>query len=513
MAPSSKAPTKTRGTSSRAFSTSGGLRRTTAACWATACTMCLRPEGTGFRPSARSGATAERANSAPWARRRSARRPRRFSRPLWASRVPLSSRKPCSMSGDPAWAANVLPAPPRAAVRPVLRSAHGLEWTDDYAWIRAENWQEVLRDPSRLPSDIRSHLVAENAYADAVLAPTAALQEELVQEMRARIQEDDREPPQVDGPHAYYSRYRPGGQHRIYCRKPRAGGDETILIDGDALAEGKPFFRLASARHSPDHKKIAWSADDLGSELLTIFMRDVERSADLPDRVVRATDDIVWTRDSTAFLYVEQDENHRPFRVMLHRLGTDQREDAEIFVEADPAWFIGVRATRLGRSALLVVHGHDGAETHVVDLDRPSAKPLLIAPRRPGLFYDVMDHGDGFYIRTNSGARDFKIVFASGEAPREENWRDVVPHREGNFIADATLFRDYLVVLAREDSRPRLTIHDFGNGDTSDIAFEEETYALDFEPVYEFDSRLLRFSYSSMARPKGILDTDFATRA
>ena len=124
-----------------------------------------------------------------------------------------------------------------------------------------------------------------------------------------------------------------------------------------------------------------------------------------------------------------------------------------------------------------------------------------------------MDHGDGFYIRTNSGARDFKIVFASGEAPQEENWRDVVPHRDGNFIADATLFRDYLVVLAREDSRPRLTIHDLGSGETNDIAFEEETYALGFEPVYEFDSRLLRFSYSSMARPKEILDADFATRA
>ncbi len=411
------------------------------------------------------------------------------------------------MNDDP------LPAPPRADTRRSTRSAHGLTWTDDYAWIRAENWREVLRDPSRLAPDIRSLLEAENAYADALLAPSAELQKELVREMRARLREDDSEPPQVDGPYAYYSRYRLGGQHRIDCRRPREGGDETVLIDGDARAAGKAFFRLAAASHSPDHTKFAWSADQLGSEILSIGVRDLVCGEDLADRVVNATDDIVWTRDSKAFLYVEQDENHRPFRVMLHRLGTDQSEDAEIFVEADPAWFIGVRATRLGRSALIVVHGHDGSETHVVDLDRPSAKPLLIAPRRPGLFYDVMDHGDGFYIRTNSGARDFKIVFASGEAPQEENWRDVVPHRDGNFIADATLFRDYLVVLAREDSRPRLTIHDLGNGETSDIAFEEETYALGFEPVYEFDSRLLRFSYSSMARPKEILDADCATRA
>jgi len=416
------------------------------------------------------------------------------------------------MSGDPAWAANVLPAPPRAAVRPVLRSAHGLEWTDDYAWIRAENWQEVLRDPSRLPSDIRSHLVAENAYADAVLAPTAALQEELVQEMRARIQEDDREPPQVDGPHAYYSRYRPGGQHRIYCRKPRAGGDETILIDGDALAEGKPFFRLASARHSPDHKKIAWSADDLGSELLTIFMRDVERSADLPDRVVRATDDIVWTRDSGAFLYVEQDENHRPFRVMLHRLGTKQDEDVEVFAEPDPAWFIGIEPTRLGRLALITVHGHDASETHVIELDAPALKPTLVAPRRAGVFYDVMDHGDCFYLRTNAQARDFRIVVAPRGSSSEADWRDVVPHRDGRFIAAATLLKDFLVVLMREDSRPRLSVYDLGSGAAHDIAFDEETYDLGFETVYEFDTKLIRFSYSSMARPEEIYDYDCETR-
>ena len=159
-----------------------------------------------------------------------------------------------------------IPAPPRAEVRPTRLSAHGFAWADDYAWIRADNWREVLRDPSELPRDIRALLEAENAYADALLAPTLALQKELKREMRARLKEDDSEPPQVDGPWAYYSRFRHGGQHRIYCRKPREGGAETVLIDGDARAEGKAFFQLAGARHSPDHSKFAWSSDDLGSE-------------------------------------------------------------------------------------------------------------------------------------------------------------------------------------------------------------------------------------------------------
>ena len=240
------------------------------------------------------------------------------------------------------------PAPPRADIRPMQRSAHGIAWTDEYAWIRAENWREVLRDPTRLPSDVRALLEAENAYADALLAPTAALQKELVREMRARLKEDDSEPPQVDGPWAYYSRYRQGGQHRMYCRRPREGGEGTVLIDGDARAEGKPFFRCAAAAHSPDHTKFAWSVDELGSEMLTIRVRDVERSEDLPDFIVNATDDVVWARDAKAFLYVEQDENHRPFRVMLHRLGNDTSEDAEVFSETDrPGSSASSRGARL----------------------------------------------------------------------------------------------------------------------------------------------------------------------
>ena len=247
--------------------------------------------------------------------------------------------------------------------------------------------------------------------------------------------------------------------------------------------------------------------------MMTIRMRDVERGDDLPDLIVNATDQLVWTRDSTALLYVEQDEHHRPFRVMLHRLGTEQSEDVEVFAEADPAWFIGLAATRLGWSALIVVHRHDASETHVVDLDRPTAKPLLITPRRSGLFYDVLDHGDCFYIRTNSQARDFKIVIAPRAAPDEANWRDIVPHRDGRFLADATLFSDFLVVLAREDSRPRLIVHDLESGHEHEIAFDEETYALDLGTVYEFNSRLVRFNFSSMNRSEEVVDYDCATRA
>ncbi len=404
------------------------------------------------------------------------------------------------------------PAPPRAEIRQSTLSAHGVAWVDDYAWMRAENWRDVLRDPSQLPSDIRAHLEAENAYADALLAPTLPLQRRLVREMRGRLQEDDSEPPQADGPWAYYSRFRHGGQHRIYCRRPREGGGEMVLIDGDARARGMAFFQLAAARHSPDHSKFAWSSDDVGSELLTIAVRDLECGADLADRVGGATGDIVWTRDSQAFLYVEQDENHRPRRVMLHRLGTMQSEDAEIFVENDPAWFIAIEPTLLGRLALISVHGHDASETRLVDLDAPLLAPGLVAPRRPGFHYDVMDHGDRFYIRTNAGAPDFKIVVAPLDAPQEANWRDFISHHDGRLIADATLFARHLVMLMRENALPRLVVHDLSSGEAHDVAFEDEPHFLRLEPSYEFGASVLRFSASSMARPQETYDYGLSER-
>jgi oligopeptidase B len=197
---------------------------------------------------------------------------------------------------------------------------------------------------------------------------------------------------------------------------------------------------------------------------------------------------------------------------MLHRLMTAQTDDVELFVEDDPAWFIGIEPTRLGHAAIISVHGHDASEALVVDLDHPILPPRLVAPRRPGFRYEVMDHGDRFFIRTNAAAPDFKIVVAPRDAPQEANWRDVVAERNGRFIAAATLFKAQLVLLMREMSRPRLAVHDLKSGEAHEIAFDEETYFLRLETVYEFDTSLIRFSYASPARPQETYDYDVVKR-
>lgn len=181
------------------------------------------------------------------------------------------------------------PGPPVAPKRPVTVTHHGMSRTEDYAWLRADNWQQVMREPSALPAEIRAHLEAENAWVDARMADTAALQERLFAEMKGRIKEDDSSVPAADGPFAYATRFVEGAQYPMLVRTPRSGGPETVLLDANVEAEGKDYFRLAGAEHSPDHRLLLWGADEKGSEFATLKVRDLATGADLPDTVVETT--------------------------------------------------------------------------------------------------------------------------------------------------------------------------------------------------------------------------------
>ena len=176
-------------------------------------------------------------------------------------------------------------------------TAHGLTVSDDYAWLKDANWQDVLRDPSILNADIRNYLEAENAYTDDLLGHTAPLQRTLVAEMRGRIKEDDFSVPAPDGPFAYLRKFRDGGQHEMFGRTPRDGGKTEIILDGDQLAAAHDYFKFGGARHSPDHGLEAWSADIKGSEYFSVRVRDWAGGSDRDDLVEETDGTVVWSAD------------------------------------------------------------------------------------------------------------------------------------------------------------------------------------------------------------------------
>jgi oligopeptidase B len=406
----------------------------------------------------------------------------------------------------------LLPAP-RAEKRPTTQTVHGVTLTDEFAWLRADNWQEVMRKPEVLPQDIRAYVEAENAYCETALADTKPLQDELFEEMKARIKEDDSSVPTPDGAYAYNSRFVTGAQYPIYIRTPRNGGAETILLDGNKEAEGKEFWMLGGLSHSPDHKLIAYGVDDKGSELFTLKFRDIATGRDLDDVLEDTAGGGVWAADSKTVFYTKRDENHRPKFIYRHRLGTPQSADVLVYEEQDPGFMAGVSRTQSGDMILIETHDHQTSEVHIIDAHTPDGPIHLVAAREPNHEYSVEHWGDDIIITTNAdGAEDFKIMTAPYRTPERKNWRDFVSHKPGRLILSVVPLKNHLIRLEREDGLPRIVVRDMRNGSEHSIAFPEEAYSLGMSAGYEFDTTQIRFTYSSLTTPNETYDYDVVTK-
>ncbi len=403
--------------------------------------------------------------------------------------------------------------PPVAARHPVSITTHGITRTDDYAWLRAENWQAVMRDPSVLAPDIRTYLEAENAYAATAMADVEGLRQTLFAEMRARIKEDDSSVPAPDGPFAYATRFTHGGEHPLIVRTPRDGGPETVLLDADAMSAGKAYFRLGGWAHSPDHRYLAYATDDSGNEFFTLRVRDTETGDDLADVIEETSGSAVWSNDGRTLFYVWLDANHRPAKVFRHKLGSSHSDDVVVYADPDPGFFLAVGQTQSRRFIVIDSHDHQTSEARVLDADAPESAPRLIARRKQAQEYSVDHSGDRFFILTNAdGAEDFKIVTAPIATPDRRRWKEFIPHKSGRLILAHTVYMDYLVRLERESGLPRIVVHHLPSGEEHTIAFDEEAYSLGVLDGFEFDTATLRFTYSSMTTPGRVYDYDMAAR-
>ena len=423
---------------------------------------------------------------------------------------------PTAVPGSPLLERALSLTPPEVEARPVTIEQLGRTRVDNFAWLRDDNWQQVMRDPSVLQADIGAMLEAENAHHDEVMAPLAGLQERLFQEMRGRIKEDDSTVPMRNGQWFYYSRFREGGQYRIFARRPadengEISGDEIILLDGDAEAEPYEYFRLAAFEHSPDQRLAAWAVDTKGSEYYTIRIRDLETGEDIATLSAEGYGDLVWATDSRTVYWVWRDENARPKRV--YRQAIDATEPELVFEEADDGFFIGVARTE-GDTWIVVGTGdHITSEIRLFDAGDPAAEPLLVAEREPGVRYSLTETGQGMFIHTNLGdAVDFKVMRAPVDDPRRENWEEFLEHRPGVYVTGLIGFEHWLVRSERANALPRIIVRNVDSGEEYPIAFNEEAFALGMSGGYEFATNEVRFTYESPSTPRQTWDFDMAAR-
>jgi oligopeptidase B len=408
-------------------------------------------------------------------------------------------------------------APPVARKHPTETRIHGLVLKDDYAWLRENENPEVT-----------AYLEAENAYAEAQLAPLTGLREELYAEMLSHIKQTDVSVPFRDGAWWYYTRTEEGLQYAIHCRKPgtAAGPDgdareevgEEVILDGNALAEGHPFFAIGDTDISDDGRWLAYSTDTRGFRQYTLHIKDLETGETLAGEVERVGS-LVWAADNrTLFYTVEDEQQKRQYQLWRHALGAQHADDALVYQDDDERFNVGAGRTRDGKFLVMASASHITSECRFLRADGPEGAFTLVAPREDEHEYSI-DHRHGlWFIRTNDRGRNFRLVTAPESAPERAHWTELIPHRDQIMLEEIDLFADFFVACEREDGLPRLRLWDFeGEGadaaPAGEIAFPEPAYSAYPHVNRIFETTTFRYAYQSLVTPSSVFEYDVAARA
>ena len=404
-------------------------------------------------------------------------------------------------------------AAPRAKVSPTRHETHGVVRTDDYHWLRERG------DPA-----VTAHLEAENAYTQAVMAPTEGLQETLFAEIKGRIRQTDMSVPYREGDYLYYTRYEDGREYPIHCRRPvdapaavdvpAAVDGEQVLLDVNVLAEGRDFCQVSALEVSPDGRLLAYAIDIEGRRIHTIRVRDLPAGALLDDELAGVTSNLVWANDNRTLFYTRQHpETLRWHQVWRHALGTPQADDVLVYEEADETFNCEVGRTRSKRYLLIASAQTVSTEYRLLDADRPDGAFEVFWPRARDHEYDVDHYRDRFYVRTNHRARNFRLMETAAAGTPPERWVEVVPHRDDVLLESFALFRAHLVLQERRAGLTRLHVRPWSGDGAHDIAFDEPVYDVHVSVNREADTRLLRFGYESLTTPRSIYDYDMEARS
>ncbi len=395
------------------------------------------------------------------------------------------------------------PRPPVAKKAPKTLELHGVKRVDPYYWLKEREDPEVI-----------AYLEAENAYTEAVMAPTKDLQEKLFQEIVGRIQQDDSTVPYRDRGYYYYERYEEGDDYPIYCRKKGSlEAPEEILVDANELAQGHEFFSLGGVRVSAGNGLLSYAVDTVGRRFYTRRFRDLATGKELPDVLEKVTPNAAWANDDKTLFYARQHpETLRWYRIYKHVVGTDPAADVLVYEEPDEEFNAFVYKTRSDRFLVIGAVQTLSSEYRVLDADNPDGEFRIIQPREENHEYGIDHLGGHFYIRTNLGAKNFRLMKTPVEATTKDNWVEVIPHREDVFLDEVDLFKDHLVVSERKGGLLHLRIVPWDGGADHYLDFGEPAYSAYTTDNRELDTGVLRYVYTSLTTPRSYFDYDMKSR-
>lgn len=405
--------------------------------------------------------------------------------------------------------------PPVAKRIAFERSLHGCVWTDHYHWLRAENWQECIDEPQALPDDIAEYLHAENAWFEHCMSETTELREQLVLEMRGRMQDVDQSLPDREGNWCYLECFEANDEYPRYYRYERGKSIEhetaQLLVDFNHEAQGFEYFDPGDVEYSPAHTHLAWSADTKGSERYRVHIRDLSTGIDTD--IVDDVYGISWG-DAEHLFYTKVGEDYRPGKVFRHKLGTPCEEDVLVYEEHDTRFSCTVWTSLSDQYVFIGAEMNDESEIWFIPVVAITSEPMLVEPRSAGLEYSIDHQGERFFILTNAdGAADFKIMTTPCLTPGRKHWQDWLALREGIMVLDVYVYKHWVMWLERENALPRICFSrsDKRACDMQTLDFDQEAYALSLEPLLEFDESAFRFGYTSPSQPEQTYRFDMQT--
>lgn len=382
-------------------------------------------------------------------------------------------------------------------------TAHGHTRVDNYFWMRLSDDQKNADSSDAQTTEVLNYLKAENVYSDEMLAHTKDLQEELYDEIVGRIKQTDQSvPTKVDG-YWYYTRYEEGEDYAFYCRKAETmEADEEIMLNGPEMGNKHNYFSIAGRSVSTNNNLLAYGVDTISRRRYNIFFKDLSTGEMLPDVIENTTGGATWANDNKTVFYTRRDqETLRSYRIYKHVLGTDPAEDELVFEETDETFSCFVYKTK-SKKFIMIGSSHTlSQEYRFLDADTPDGEWKVIQSRERGLEYGVSHYGDHFYIKTNLDAKNFRLMKTPTNASSKENWEEVIGNRDDVLFEGIEIFKDYLVVEERKDGLNQIRIIRWDDNSEHYMEFNDPAYSAGVGYNPEFDSKIMRFGYSSMTTP------------
>jgi oligopeptidase B len=392
--------------------------------------------------------------------------------------------------------------PPVAKVEPKTTVILGDTLVDNYFWLREKSNPTVIQ-----------YLEDENRYTESVMKPTRKMQKKLYREMLKRIKETDVSVPVRIDSFYYYTRTVKGSQYPIYCRKK---GDlsaaEAILLDQNVLAAGRKYCEIGEYKISPNQNLLAFTVDFNGSEKYMLCVKDLNSGKMLPDTIRDVYYGLEWAKDNQKIFYTTLDTIMRPDKLWRHRLGEISENDVMVFHEPDEKFYLGLAKTRSKAYLLVNLNSQITSEVHYLSADQPTGQFKLFQPRVTGVEYTIDHHGDTFYILTNEKAINFRLLETPVETPERRNWKEKIPHRLDVLLSGIDCFRDHLVVYDRENGLEKILVENLSSGAIHFVDFPEPVYSIDSENNPDYNTRILRFKYTSLVTPKSVYDYDMENK-